>query len=116
MFLKKKLLILLFLLFCISCSSIKTTTQNEPFDSINSKDLPNNQKDNKILVGLLVPLSGKAEKIGNSLVKGAEMSVFDNRINNISVLSLLIGLAAGVSALAAGLFFFSVIDNNQRQR
>lgn len=83
----KKAFLLLFLLTLISCQSPEVTqqpvVQRDPYDNIDTSELLNNQMNNKLLVGILLPLSGKAEKIGNIMLKSAQLSMFNNRLNNI---------------------------------
>jgi len=86
----KRIIALFILVFIVSC---KTTTdvqredapQNlkEPYDSIEATDLLDDQQDDKLLVGILLPLSGKAEKIGNMMLRAAELSMFNHKLNNI---------------------------------
>lgn len=83
----KKIFTLFILFFVVACQSTKVPQQQvvkkDPYDSIDTADLLNNQKDSKLLVGILLPLSGKAEKIGNIMLKAAELSMFNHRLNNI---------------------------------
>ncbi len=81
------------LLFITSCGTPKSASKNinidgqyEPYDSIETDDLVDNQKNDKLSVGVLLPLSGKAEKIGNIMLRAAELSMFNNKLNNISLM------------------------------
>jgi ABC-type branched-subunit amino acid transport system substrate-binding protein len=58
----------------------------KPFESIETTELPNNQENKKLKVALLIPLSGKAAKIGESMFNAARISVFNNSLNNITIM------------------------------
>ena len=82
----KKIVILLYFIVLISCSSTDKQgdyIDRDPYDSIDVNALQNNQEDNKLRVAILLPLSGNAEQIGKSMLKAAELSMFNNKINNI---------------------------------
>ena len=82
----KKIVILLYFIVLISCSSTDKQgdyIDRDPYDSIHVNALQNNQEDNKLRVAILLPLSGNAEQIGKSMLKAAELSMFNNKINNI---------------------------------
>ncbi len=83
----KKIFTLFILLFVVGCETTKVpqqqVVQKDPYDSIDTAELLNNQKDDKLLVGILLPLSGRAEKIGSTMLKAAELSMFNHRLNNI---------------------------------
>ncbi len=61
-----------------------TVEQRDPYDSIEIEDLMRNN-DKKLLVGLLLPLSGKAEKVGNMMLNSAQLAMFDNKLDNIVI-------------------------------
>ena len=83
----KKFFVFFILFFVFGCETSKITQeqsiQRDPYDSIETSDLLNNQKNNKLLVGILLPLSGNASKIGNVMLKSAELSMFNHKLNNI---------------------------------
>ena len=94
---KKFCLVILLLLitFMTACTALKpikestnvaTDNQYEPYDNIETADLLDNQKNNKLSVGILLPLTGKAEKIGKIMLKSAQLSMFNNKLNNIALL------------------------------
>ena len=87
----KKILSLLFVLsFITSCSQIMKMTeqpavdveQKEPYDSIGEEDLVQNN-DKKLVVGILLLVSGKTERVGNMMLNSAQLALFDNKLNNI---------------------------------
>ncbi|MDD2840427.1 MAG: penicillin-binding protein activator [Rickettsiales bacterium] len=88
----KKAFFLLVLFFITSCSQFMnytqqtavTVEQKEPYDSIEEGDLIQTN-DKKLLVGILLPLSGKAEKVGNMMLNSAQLAMFDNKLNNIVI-------------------------------
>jgi ABC-type branched-subunit amino acid transport system substrate-binding protein len=83
----KKFLFLLFIFFIVSCQTQKLQKKPdgtiEPFDFISNEDLLDNQQGDKLRVALLLPLSGKGEKIGEVLLRSAQLSMFNNPLNNI---------------------------------
>lgn len=86
----KKLSLLLALFFIISCSSImnwqKPTAPEaqEPYDALEDYSTEEIQQ-NKLVVAVLLPLSGKAEKIGNMMLNSAQLAMFDSKLNNIVI-------------------------------
>ncbi len=89
---KKKIFVLFILFIICSCGTTTTVskkqagTQEEPYDSIDVSDLPDNQDNDKLSVAILLPLSGKAEKIGDVMLKAAQLSMFNNKLNNITLM------------------------------
>lgn len=84
----KRFFVLFLLFFVFGCQTTKINQEDkvverDPYDSIDTETLLDNQKDDKLLVGILLPLSGKAEKIGNIMLKAAELSMFNHKLNNI---------------------------------
>ena len=91
----KKKIFVLFLFFIIcSCNTTSNITktgdtsqsQQQPYDDIVVSDLKNNQEGDKLSVALLLPLSGKAEKVGQIMLKAAQLSMFNNKLNNIVIM------------------------------
>ncbi|HSQ97139.1 MAG TPA: penicillin-binding protein activator [Rickettsiales bacterium] len=86
----KKIFLLLVLFFISSCSSITSYKQasnnekQEPYDSIDNYDL-SETNEKRLVVAILLPLSGKAEKIGNMMLNSAQLAMFNNNINNIII-------------------------------
>ena len=73
-------------LILISCGTTtkivkETKQQTQPYENIEGGNLENNE--NKLTVAILLPLSGKAEKIGNSMLKSAQLAMFDSKLDNI---------------------------------
>lgn len=87
----KKFITLFLLLLVIGCETAKTpqrsiVKQRQPYDNIEVEDLLSSQRDNKLMVGILLPLSGKAEKIGNIMLKSAQLAMFNHKLNNITLM------------------------------
>lgn len=91
---KMKIFFSLFVIFFISaCSNklldnyIETYNSNLEYGNINKDGEVINKVRNinikTLNVGLFLPLSGKLEYIGNSLLNSAELSIFDNNKNNL---------------------------------
>lgn len=86
----KKFFTLFLFLIIISCKTMKipqqtvsnSYKQTQPYDNINITNFSINQND-KLVVAILLPLSGAAEKVGNSMLKAAELSMFNSKYNNI---------------------------------
>lgn len=84
----KKLIILLFLILLTACPSRKgpkIPTAEAPYEGLGYEELIDGQKHKKLAVGLLLPLTtnGKPQKIGESMLKSAQLSMFNSRYNNI---------------------------------
>ena len=90
----KKLFILFILILATGCGSTLQSQKNSksnsesavegsPYDSIDVESLNDDQNNNKLKVAVLLPLSGKAEKIGDTMFKAAQLSMFNNKLNNI---------------------------------
>ena len=90
---KKTFVLFLFFIIC-SCNTTSNITktgdtsqsQQQPYDDIAVSDLKNNQEGDKLSVALLLPLSGKAEKVGQIMLKAAQLSMFNNKLNNIVIM------------------------------
>ena len=90
MFMFKKFLVFLLLLNVVACTTIKlpqTTTPIveevfEPYDSIEVETLAEIQED-KLIVAILLPLSGSAAKVGDAMLQAAELALFNSKIDNI---------------------------------
>lgn len=84
----KKILLLILLFTTISCTTIidnkynKNQEVKEPYDSINVEEIVEEQED-KLIVAILLPLSGSAEKVGNAMLQAAELALFNSNIDNI---------------------------------
>ncbi|GMO56666.1 MAG: hypothetical protein Ta2D_01760 [Rickettsiales bacterium] len=83
---------LLFIVFAlISCDTLNKRIDNTgggftAYDSIDVDELPNNQVNEKLKVGLFIPLTGKAAKIGETMLNAAKMALFEHKINNITLM------------------------------
>jgi branched-chain amino acid transport system substrate-binding protein len=87
----KKIFYSFILFFTLSCSSILNYSQQpvaierkEPYDSIESSDLIKSNSE-KLTVAILLPLSGKAAKVGNIMLNSAQLAMFDSKLNNIVI-------------------------------
>ncbi len=84
----KKILLLILLFTTISCTTIidnkynKNQEVKEPYESINVEEIVEEQED-KLIVAILLPLSGSAEKVGNAMLQSAELALFNSTIDNI---------------------------------
>ncbi len=85
----KKFFGLFLLLLVVACETVKipqtgtgNSTQNQPYDNIDTISVNISQK-NKLKVGILLPLTGTAAKVGNSMLQSAELSLFNSKSNNI---------------------------------
>lgn len=89
----KKIFAFIVLSLLIACSQtikqeeqkpapIESLKEQDPYDSIEPEDLIEYNK-KKLIVGILLPLSGKAEKVGNIMLNSAKLSMFNNKLNNI---------------------------------
>lgn len=87
---------LLIIFFISACNNksldkyIETYNSNLEYGNINqdgeaSGRLSRNNNSKMLNVGLFLPLSGKLEYIGNSLLNSAELSIFDNNKNNLLI-------------------------------
>ena len=84
----KKILLLILLFTTISCTTIidnkynKNQEVKEPYESIDVEEIIEEQED-KLIVAILLPLSGSAEKVGNAMLQSAELALFNSTIDNI---------------------------------
>lgn len=90
MFMFKKFLVFLLLLNVVACTTIKLPQTTipiveevfEPYDSIEVETLAEIQED-KLIVAILLPLSGSAAKVGDAMLQAAELALFNSKIDNI---------------------------------
>lgn len=80
----KKFIVLLAILALTGCEmmGIKGISGRKGLHSETTEKIDGKEA-KKLFVGLLIPLSGKYESIGNMLLKSAQLSMFNNKNNNI---------------------------------